>query len=108
MVQAHAAALAAVHAHFNTPQNSFGARGSAPLAMQAIQEQVLVTFSSAARCHIHSGIMFAHLQLQTTQVQHAALSQHPQPPKDLQISRGTACSSSRPCGRSLMTCELRV
>ena len=39
-MQAHAAALAAVQAHFNTPQNSFGGRGSGPLAMQAIQEQV--------------------------------------------------------------------
>ena len=39
-MQAHAAALAAVQAHFNTPQNSFGVLGSGPLAMQAIQEQV--------------------------------------------------------------------
>ena len=106
-MQAHAAALAAVHAHFNTPQNSFGARGSAPLAMQAIQEQVLVAFL-AARCHIHSGRLFAHLQLQTTHVQHAALPQHPQPTQELQLSRGTACSSSRHYGRSLMACELRV
>ena len=60
-MQAHAAALAAVHAHFNPPQNSFVARGSAPLAMQAIQEQVLVTLSSAACCHRHSGRLPAHL-----------------------------------------------